>query len=705
MKRRILGWLLLAAVACEDEPAEQEVVAAEVIERPLIEFAGCTELENGVCMLTASERNVDVWIDVHAAAELDVRVDDEALEFERHAADGGLRIRVAVPSESKSIEIRGVDPAWTEGWSLPLGQLQEPGAVVRAKELARAGKIAEAESLLVAVLDEAKPRDRVMVLDVLRRVLHARGDRAGALQRAVEEGELAQELGLPRAEADAFAAAAFAAQEEGENERARRFIARIHSQAERLPEARMRAAYQSSLVAANAGDMMLALRHLNDAERIAIRLGRDVAGISMMLASVLGDLGRGPDALAALHRSIDVAAGLTCGNHARQLNAAGFTHLVLAEQGLEHGPARPLLEAALALVEPPGECPSPRLYADVRVNLALDALEEAEPEEALRHISEIEDVPAYLEPWIEEINGRIGLETGRWELMPPLVRRPDPQSPVGLRWAALERHAELLERLGLIDAAIEAHVEAEGLLEEATNGIGVNVGQELFLAGRSASSRHAVRLLVHAGRHREAFCRARLARGRALRRLDRTARLGRAPAELRERWSDAVSRFMFTRDRLSREAEADWGLSESEQQRAELRRVQELDKATEALTAAFEALDGSTDALDCSDLPSPACLRRRHAGEGPFVAAHLRELARERDVSLRQKRRALREEELARPVADLRTRASLLEPHDVPRLRTHRRFQRGVARPRAQLHLLVGLELPELRLADRASGR
>lgn len=571
---------------------------------PHVEVMGCEEIEADVCVLPLAPSSLLVWLDVPASTRVDVLLDGVASDHQRDEADGGLRVTVPLTPEPTMLELRGVDPPWTQSWSLPLLRRPELAVMTSARALAGQGELKAASRELEAALRSATPRDRLRIIEILRRIRFGLGDTDRVLALATEQADLARKLGLPRAEASGATTAAFLIGEfQADFAAARRWLERVRVHANAVPEARYDAAYHSGVLLRRTGDITAALRELETALRVAERFAMpNVAEAAMWLAVALGELGRGEEARAAARRSLEFSHKLPCSHRARMLNTVGYVQLVLAEQGLDHDPPEDFFEAALRGVEANGECPDAAVEADVHIDLALAELQRDEPEEALRQLEAIESMPPLLEPWAEEIRARAGLLTGRWELVPAIPIEPDPALPLHLRWAANERRAMVLERFGALDAALTMHREAEDLLEEAVTSIGIEVGAERFLAGRSASARALVSALVDAGREDEALCRARIARSRALRRLDRAARLDRARQDVRERWNAAVLAYVATRDRHTSEAAGDWELSATERAHAEARRADETRTVTSRLDGALTALGTRRGPTTCDDL-------------------------------------------------------------------------------------------------------
>jgi CHAT domain-containing protein len=268
------------------------------------------------------------------------------------------------------------------------------------------------------------------------------------------------------------------------------------------------------------------------------------------------------------------------------------------------------------------------------VNLAIVAIAESEPEEAWTWLLAQREagVPPYLQLWVDELTAQVGVATGRWSLVPPLVQRADPGGDEpGLRWMAIVRHAQTLDALGYGEAALAAYLEAEAVLEQTFDSVGIDVGRELFLSGRRASAEGLVELLVRRGELDQAFCRARIARRRSLQTVDRVARLAGLSPEQRARRDELLYAVLETRDAAAAERRDDWQFSAPEREHRERRRAEriaeanaQLDEALRLINAVGQARDGASA---CAQLPALAegelallQFPRRDGGAWIFVA-------------------------------------------------------------------------------------
>jgi hypothetical protein len=609
--------VLTSASGCEGqvEPQIEAVPRVEprVIPRPRIELAGCRHVQGTTCHLAEdAQSELVLWIDLHARAPLRVEIGSEPIEPERLAVDGGQRLTIPISPDAELLEIDGVNPIWEQRFRLRIVRESIPASVTAAFGKFEAGDVDGARIELEASLDSLAGLERLAVLQLLRKILGGWHDEA--LSRTEEAAQLAKQLGRTRDFAEAAAQAAFIHMHvRGDLVAAREWTLRLETEAASSDEARVWAHLYRSMLENRSGDLTSSLRSLDEAYRGARRLDmvRDFLAASELLGPALAELGRGSEALAVMRDTLAYARSpeLSCRERARMLGNVAWAHVLLAQAGLEHEPPAPLLEEQLAMVDQHGSCPDPDTAAFARVNLALATLADDEPEDAWELLGEllVHELPVFLEPWLDEIVAQVGVSTGRWELLPPEVVRPDPGGEPGLRFSAVVRHASMLERLGSPEAAIESYVAAETILEETLSAVGIQVGSELFLAGRLASAQGLVDLLIAEGRVAEALCRARVARGRALRRLDRAARIAALSDADLARHEELLFTHLGLRDRIEADRRDDWRFSTAEREQRESRRREQIVEAEATLDAALRLIGGAPQrSSDCASLPSLA---------------------------------------------------------------------------------------------------
>ncbi|MEM9458127.1 MAG: CHAT domain-containing protein [Myxococcota bacterium] len=581
-----------------------------MVARPRVLMAGCDEiLLDGTCERVPGAGPLRVWIDQHEHARIGVRVDGAEVTTRARGVDGGLLLEIELPASARALAVQGVDPRWHTDWELAIRHDSPPAVVTATDPLVARGDFVGAIEQLESALEGLTDADRLAVLQRLQALHFERQQLLRAAQRSAQVVDLAQRMHRRRTAAWAASTCVFIyAYRRREIAAARPFLDVLDHLAPSVPEATVWAAFSHGIVARSVGDTTRALESFREAAQVAERLGMHVALLSARegLAITYGELARGRDAVALARRMLTDAQlpGLDCSLRYSVLNTAGWVQLLLQQRQVDHLPPTEFFERALSLVDPDGECPDPNAEINVRINLALTSLAESEPAMALLWLDPIELVPSGYRSWVQEVEARAGLALGRWERVPSPLLRPDPRLPRAERWNAWMRQATVLDELGMRQAAIDAYVDAEAIVEESVAAIGVDLGRELFLSGRQASARGLVRRLVEVGRESEALCYARLARGRALRMLDRTARLSGASPDIRQAWEADVAAVAELRRRLDAEAAEDWKLSVAEQSRRQARRVQRQEHARRQLDRAYERLGATGRAASCGSLPA-----------------------------------------------------------------------------------------------------
>jgi hypothetical protein len=508
--------LLCAWVACGGEPVSVPTptpmpavgdLGAEVATvRPV--WAGCNELLDGVCLIwrsrgadTAKERELRAWLDVAPSTGVAVEIDGVAVEAEAVAADAGVRLHIPIPSRAASIVLRG---SGVEG-SLRLEYLEFGEAFDGAVEAINRGEVKAGCGALAEIGESSPWVDRVQAAARIADHCNDRsaGDRLSKLQAAAA---LARQAGYVRTFGRITSAIAYVQLIElGDGQAARGSAGKLESVGTGSGELEAWAGY----IADRAGDSNAALESATRVHRWASRLKMPLEsrGALEMQGTILARSGRATEAI-ALARAV-AAEGLRetqpC-DRARTLINATWIHQLLAESELPNDPPYDGMLAVMAIYES-GECVNPREALHARVNIARAAVAEAEFEVAERWIAGVdaEDPLLALQDLrmeVEDVRAAIALGTGRWELapIPLLLRRPQDGSP-RIRWQSATRDAQLLERFGLADAAIEAWSRAEAVVE-TTVVPGPN-GAE-YISGRARS----IHGLVGAHRRRPADDRA-----------------------------------------------------------------------------------------------------------------------------------------------------------------------------------------------------
>lgn len=572
------------------EPATTPTAALDVA------VGGCFEWDDAACVLRDEDSTLTLWLDTDAESVPMVRIDEAEVETEAFAVAGGVRISVDVPAGAESLSVHQA----AASIRMALHRRPMSPALVKFNERVEAKDLEGATKTLEDALETAEGFARLELLDKARRL------RQGGAH-ALEQIELARELGAPIAETKALAAVAFErARKRRDPAGAAPYIDRLLELGEHLPEAEVRGHYYAGLVARQTGDLGGALRHLEQAERVAERLSFELELIDAYdwHGSTLADLGRGEDAVALANRGLAIARTVapSCDLRSRLLANFGWTHLVLASMDRPHDDPHDYLEEALALLD---ECPNETRRASRLVDLALTELTFERPDLALEWLAMIDVEPPHLVVWIEEARARAAEGAGYWSQVPSLLRIPVATSEPQLRWASLVRQAQTEQRWGFVEVAAETFAEAEAVLDAELQGVSIGDGAELYLAGRSASARGLVDALLEQGRTAEAMCRARLARRRSVARLDRVARVGAASPEARRQWKATVSEVLAARDAIAAEQAKLWELRVDEQERQRAKLEARAREAEAKLDEAVRKLGVRTTARGCEALAQP----------------------------------------------------------------------------------------------------
>lgn len=542
-------------------------------------WAGCNELQDGVCLIwrsrgadTAKERELRAWLDVAPSTGIVVEIDGVAVDAEAVPADAGVRLHIPIPSHAGSIVLRGNG---VEG-SVRLEYLEFGAAFERAVEAVERGESKVGCAALAAIGEGSPWVDRVKAAARIADHCHD-GTVADRIRKQQAAALTAANAGYLRTSARFISALAYTQLVEfGDMQAARASGARLEALATGSGEIEAWAGYTAMLIADRGGDSKAALDAAHRVQRWASRLKMpaESRGALEVQGIILAKSGRATEAIALARAVADDGLRETqpC-DRARTLINATWIQQLLAESGLPHDPPYDGMLTVMGIYERE-ECVSPREALHARVNIARAAVTEAEFEAAEHWIEAVdgEDPLLAVEDLrmeVEDIRAAIALGTGRWEFapIPLLILRPQPGSP-RIRWQSATREAQLLERFGLADAAIQAWSRAEAVVE-TTVAAGPN-GAE-YISGRASSILGLVLALVDAGRPDEALCRARVARGRALR---SSSRAGSRPGLTQDVGLAAYAEFLRSRDELAADAGEDWRYADDEQDRRRARRLE-----------------------------------------------------------------------------------------------------------------------------------
>jgi hypothetical protein len=530
---------------------------------------------------------------------------------------GGAAFEVEVPPGAREISIRSA----AGRARVMLVSLRSMPEVVEAERLRKGGDLEGAAQRLTGLLGDPDPARRGRAVAELARIHLARGRTADAIAGLGEAARLAAASGRLSDEFVARTALAFTLMYNGRRfAEARAELAHAAGQEGSIAWAPRHEGmpYYEGLLAYETGDLRAALDGFRASRRRAERLGagayRWVA--LQMEANVLAELGRAVEGEATLCESErSIPAGDACAR-AQFLTNLGWHSFVAASAREQPGPvpgAERALEEAARLYAG-GGCAKPWAQANTLTNLALVAVDAADPAKARAHLAGARAAAgasppdAWITVWWQDLEGRIALSERRpaeaveaYERLAGLAR--DAHLPAALWRAALGR-ALALEALGRDADAGVAYTEAETLLDSQQLLAPLGEGRETFLGRFDESGRQRVRFLLDRDAGAAAAA-ARRARARSLAALRWTERLaGLAPDE-RVRWDAALSVYRAERDALSSAAREDWRLPEDRLAEVrEARRSRELEVAA-ALEKALAVLGRAAPEADGLALATP----------------------------------------------------------------------------------------------------
>jgi len=562
--------------------AEVDAPSTDGAEPVQVVWVGCDEVRLGRCLFfgarsEVAQRSADagrelrVWVDVPLSVELSVAIDGRATPTAAVSADAGTRLHVPLPDGAELVEVSG--PGVYGRLGIEVEELG-PG-ISAAREALESARVQDACRHLALVGEGASWADRMHAAAISAD--RCNDGTAEDLVRGAERfAEVARQGGFARAFARAASMVAFHRLDRlGDVDGAAAWIDRMEEYADALPEVMVWTGYYRLLLLDRTNAYAEALASAARAQRWGERLGmtREWHAVLEMHGVVLARLGRVDAALelAALVRAESLVQKDEC-QRARMMNNAAWIHQLLAQAELNDETSYDDLVEIETLYRR-NDCRDPRNLLHARINAAKAALEEDELESAREWLQSIDlDDPNMAETELRmeyaDVAAAIALGTGSWELYPRplLVQRPVPAKP-RLEWQAAVREAQLLERFGLLEAAVDEWKRAEDIVEASVSAAGRD--RDRYITGRERSIRGLAESLVRANRIDEAMCRVRLARGRALRRTDRSSRAEGKPDPGS---SAAHAEYLHLRAELARDASEDWKHAGDELERRRARR-------------------------------------------------------------------------------------------------------------------------------------
>lgn len=577
-----LPFRIVAGVAGEELPLE-------------VLYAGCAAVLRGpVCVPYDA---LTFWVRSAPRAEIEIRVEGEAVAVRGEAVDGGQRFTVPVEATQDEVEIVASSAGREASFRLRLSGSDLPSWLWSAQAKAYEGDVAAAREILEDKLPgtDVDPEFRGVASSLLARLGGTEAERIERLEEAIE---LHRESGRWLELADDLAMLASL------DMRHRHFAGlrqRLDILADlplhRLPgDVSFHLFYYRGILESDVANFRDALGALESAARIARRLGlvKGQALADGKLGFVLHHLGRHEEALGRFH-GLETSALRPC--QASRLHNNHAWILMTGDGGTQEDPLL-LLERSLGLAEG-REC-GQDLALDLRLNQALALIRAGRAGEARQALAEADvfhtDASALHRLWWEDVEGRLAFAAGRPAEALEHYRRmealaADAFAPGG-RWWAKVRQAAAHEHLGEIDAALDALGEAGSILDDQSLQVPLDAGRERFVAERDAGVRRHLELLLDADRVAEALDVARRSRSRVLEGVRRGHRLAHLSAGEQATWDLEISRYLDLRDAIEADAAEDWRLSKARRDVARVRRAERRGEARRALDRAFQVFGG-----------------------------------------------------------------------------------------------------------------
>lgn len=582
-------------------------------EGPWIEYAGCrTILVGPICILREDEPRLTVWVRHHPDEE--IRTDAGAWRQSHPAArvQDGYRYEIEVGRRTSVLVVEVGRRERRSIWALELARAPEPEWLARARELYDGGEWDEARRLLEPRIAGPDPEDAGSALSLLARIERRSGhaeagdaDYRQAVAAHRQAGRLYDQI------KDASALTYYLIQEKRFAEARELLDSLPVAAAGGSSEARYIGAYFHGLLAEETGDLRAAMSWMTRAAREAEKAGmsRELIFAEDILARQLQTVGL-VDAAAALYSEVreemtDLCPGagraseLSACDCARLLVSRAWARLLSREAGDPAAdPSSLLAEAERIFNEEAARGGESCLFAEdlpnVRLNLALAALQERDAAGARRHLTraaaDARELPR-LALWQLDVEARIQLLSSQpgqaLALYEELAERARLSSSPEAAWRAAYGRATALDALGGVDEAIAACAEAEELLDRQSLLVPIHAGRDRFIAQRDVASRFCVDLLLRAGRDAEALAAVRRSAARALRHLRVGARIADLEDHDRGAWERTVTALAETRDEIEGLAARIWkGLPRDEEERLR----QEIERRRRALLGLLDRL-------------------------------------------------------------------------------------------------------------------
>ncbi|MCU0681124.1 MAG: CHAT domain-containing protein [Polyangiaceae bacterium] len=564
--------LALGPLACR-RPAPPTLDEASGVARQLeVEVSGCQSMRRGPLCEINEKRTLRLWVRGESNSEglrLEAQTDRGPLSLPTPVeVGGGQRFELRLPEGARRLGLVAKGSGRTL-WSIDVEARAVEPRLARALELRRAGRVAEAETIVRDARSSFGPDDRARADGLLGRLLLDRGGAVEAAEALVRSAEAARASGLVSVAVDDALTAALLFNVYGQRYlEARNLIARASEDARDYPDGRARLPFHEGVLAHETGDGRGALRALNRARTAAEKLGLESLTffVEQHAGLALASLGRYRDAAERMGDLGEAALAqrAPCDRVTVLLNAA-WVGLLARERGEAAGgaPPGPMLERALA--EFSGGCSFQYNHKNVLLNLALASLQAGEigaARQTLERARALRVASPLLGFWQTDLEARLALTANDASGALVAYRRQESLARSGpwpaARWRALAGQGQALEALGRLNEARAAYEAAEDELDDELLAVPFGEGRTCLVGDRERSARGLVAVLTRLGRAREAMDAARRARARLVRLSANAPRIASLAPEQRQRWEQALDAYAHERKRVEAELEASW---------------------------------------------------------------------------------------------------------------------------------------------------
>lgn len=599
------------------EPPSETLEQPQLLPPPQVEIAGCEEtLRTPLTCRTAAKSSV-LRLYVPGDVSPTVRVEPDGpteLAVSPHD-DGGAHVEVKVDASARAlvVETTGAEP-----WRIALSPMPPAPAFDALHEDAAHAADAQSLAALLPRLDALMPTlpdvRRVDALSLRMLIEHQLGRGDAATTTGERALDLALRTGRVGAAIETAQVLAWQHLHEGDDAGARWLVdlQGLHLQLDVDATRRAGWHYYRGLLARHTGDLRGALLGFQASQELARRMGDRSQELSAatQLVVLLGALGRAKDQGAAIDRALAIVEARPTKHCPDALELDNVAWALLSDRALDPAPPRvdALFDRIDSMLAPGSDCDAasyaaqPALLADVQLGRALVALSREDTMAAKRALEEVtvESLFPGMPPWMLYTRGLLALREGRTKDAvaaviaaakaadaPGAADDPDPRLP--WRLALLRGHA--YAQGGRRDAALEAFLDAERIVDRLVGAVGVDQGREGLTARAHEGAAQAIEMLLGSGRVQAAAAVARRSRSRAFRRLAGAERVARLDVATRKKFADRLEAYRRESERIRAELEDAWRLDSSARDAVLREHARARADMREQLQAAYALLD------------------------------------------------------------------------------------------------------------------